>query len=225
MKRLLTVLGLVALVSCGGKGKEEKQAASSQQRDKYVVLMQAGDVYKRMEVSASRLRRFPFYFKLKDQNGRDVNLSDLKGKILVVGYIYTHCPDICPFITDNMKRVQKRINADPELKKRVVFLSITFDPKRDTPEAFKEYARLYKVDESNWYFLTGDTLTTDSIMKLMGIEYTIRPVPERNTYFIDHTDRIHVIDPNGFVRGYFVGSRANPDSVAHFVAQLVKGEI
>ncbi len=178
-----------------------------------------------MDVKAERLRRFPLYFTLKDQNGRDVKLSDLKGKILVVGYIYTHCPDICPFITDNMRRIQKEINADPSLKERVVFLSITFDPKRDTPEVLKEYAKLYKVDESNWYFLTGDTLITDSIMKLMGIEYTIRPVPERNTYFIDHTDRIHVVDQNGFTRGYFPGSRANVDSVVSFIRELAKGEV
>ncbi len=218
------MLGLVALASCGKRGKEEK-TASAPQRSKYVVMMQAGNVYKRMEVDANRLRHFPFRFRLKDQNGRDVNLANFKGKVLVVGYIYTHCPDICPFITDNMKRIQKRINSDPDLKGRVVFLSITFDPKRDTPEVLKEYAKLYKVDESNWYFLTGDTLTTDSIMKLMGIEYSIRPVPERNTYFIDHTDRIHVIDPNGFLRGYFVGSRAEPDSVARFVEQIAKGEV
>ncbi len=222
MRHLLVLLGLVALMSCGQGGKE-KETTSTPTKDKYVVMMQGGNVYRRMEVAADRLRRFPFEFRLKDQNGRDVKLSDFKGKVLVVGYIYTHCPDICPFITDNMRRVQKRINADPELKERVVFLSITFDPKRDTPEVLKEYAKLYKVDESNWYFLTGDTLTTDSIMKLMGIEYSVRPVPERNTYFIDHTDRIHVVDPNGFLRGYFVGSRAEPDSIAHFVAQVAKG--
>lgn len=212
------------MVSCGGKEKEEETSASPK-KGTYTVLMQAGNVYRRMEVNADRLRRFPFYFTLKDQDGREINLADLKGKVLVVGYIYTHCPDICPFITDNMKRIQRKINADPDLKSRVVFLSITFDPKRDTPPVLKEYAKLYKVDESNWHFLTGDTTITDSIMKLMGIEYSIRPVPERNTYFIDHTDRIHVIDPNGFVRGYFVGSRVEPDSVVRFVSEIAKGQV
>ncbi len=223
MRKTILLFGVLLIASCGGK-KEEK-ASSTPEKDTYTVLMQAGEVYRRMDVKAERLRRFPLYFTLKDQNGRDVKLSDLKGKILVVGYIYTHCPDICPFITDNMRRIQKEINADPSLKERVVFLSITFDPKRDTPEVLKEYAKLYKVDESNWYFLTGDTLITDSIMKLMGIEYTIRPVPERNTYFIDHTDRIHVVDQNGFTRGYFPGSRANVDSVVSFIRELAKGEV
>ncbi|NPB03889.1 MAG: SCO family protein [Thermotogae bacterium] len=223
MKRAVLFAAFIALVACGGK-KEEKVKEGTP-RDSYVVLMQGGKVYKRFEVPATKLRPFPYNFTLVDQDGKKINLKDLKGKILVVGYIYTHCPDICPFITSNMKKVQKIINSDPDLKSKVLFLSITFDPERDTPNVLKEYASLYKVDESNWRFLTGEKSITDSIMKLMGIEHTRRDVPERNTYFIDHTDRIHVVDQRGFVRGYFVGSQVDPDSVATLVRQLAKNQI
>ena len=163
-----------------------------------------------------------------NQNGDTVKLDDLKGKVLVVGYIYTHCPDICPFITSNMKKIQKLVNADPSLRSRVLFVSISFDPRRDKPEVLKEYATLYRVDTSNWIFLTGDRDVIDSLMKDLGIVVEVGPmdvevrtdtvggkvvVDTVYSYEIVHTDRIHVVDPNGNIVDYYKGSAADPEKV------------
>ena len=174
--------------------------------------------------------RFPYGkgYVLVNQNGDTVKLDALKGKVLVVGYIYTHCPDICPFITSNMKKIQKLVNSDPSLKDKVLFVSISFDPRRDKPEVLKQYATLYKVDTSNWIFLTGDRYTIDSLMKDLGIVVEVGPMDVEvrtdtvdgkvitdtiYSYEIVHTDRIHVVDPEGNIVDYFKGSEADPQKV------------
>ncbi len=182
--------------------------------------------------------RFPYGkgYVLLNQNGDTIKLDDLKGRVLVVGYIYTHCPDICPFITSNMKKVQRLVNSDPSLKDRVLFVSISFDPRRDTPEVLKEYARLYRIDTSNWIFLTGDRYTIDSLMKDLSIVVEIGPVsvevnadtvdgkPVMDTFYryeIVHTDRIHVVDPKGNIVDYFKGSEADPEKVLKAVKKAL----
>jgi protein SCO1/2 len=184
-------------------------------------------------------RDFPYGkgYVLVNQNGDTVRLDDLSGKVLVVGYIYTHCPDVCPFITSNMKKIQKLVNADPDLKRKVLFVSVTFDPRRDKPEVLKEYAKLYRIDTSNWVLLTGDRKTIDSLMKDLAIVVEIGPMDvqvETDTvdgkpvvdtvyrYEIVHTDRIHVVDPKGKITAYFKGSTVKPDEVFKAIKKVVK---
>ncbi|NPB04066.1 MAG: SCO family protein [Thermotogae bacterium] len=171
----------------------------------------------------NRAKEFPYGkgYVLVNQNGDTLRLDDLKGKVLVVGYIYTHCPDICPFITSNMKKVQKLVNSDKKLKENVLFVSITFDPRRDSASVLDQYAQLYRVDTSNWIFLTGDQRTIDSLMEDLDIVVEVGPIDvsinEKGdtvlSYEIVHTDRIHVVDPKGNIVAYFKGSGANAQDV------------
>ncbi len=176
-------------------------------------------MYKRVEVEREKLRKFPYDYTLVDQDGRTFPLERLKGKVLVVGYIYTNCPDICPFITDNMKKISKLVSNDPQLRERVMFVSITFDPKRDRPEVLRNYMKLYKIDPQNWVFLTGDTATISTLMDRLGIETIVQPKGE--TYIIAHTDRIHVVNERGEILAYFRGSDVVPDSVYAFLKRVI----
>ena len=90
-------------------------------------------------------------FDLVDQNGNEVNLTQFEGKIVVVTFVYTHCPDVCPAITYQMKRLADQLGDD--YGESVVFLSITVDPERDTPERLASFSSGYNA---SWQFLTVD---------------------------------------------------------------------
>jgi len=89
-------------------------------------------------------------FTLTDQNGNDVSLSDYEGKVIVVAFTYTHCPDICPVIESNMKYMKGELGDS--YGEDVVYLSITIDPLRDTPEVLANYVTNNGYD---WPHLTS----------------------------------------------------------------------
>lgn len=101
-----------------------------------------------------------------------MTLADLKGRAMVVTFIYTRCPipDFCPRMTENFVRLQKRIAATPELG-AVHLLSISFDPTYDTPETLRAYAREYDADLSNWTFATGDSTRIREFAEWFGVFY------------------------------------------------------
>jgi hypothetical protein len=78
-------------------------------------------------------------FTLTSQDGKEVALADLRGKVVAVTFIYTGCPDVCPLLTDKMARVQDELGA--VFGAKVAFISITLDPENDTPAVLRDYAR------------------------------------------------------------------------------------
>lgn len=164
-----------------------------------------------------------FSFKLIDQDGRQVDFPiEFEGKILVAGFIFTHCPDICPLTVNNMQLVQNAI-AKNGGGDDVVFVAVTFDPERDSVALLKKFAGLREINEKNFRFLTGDKKVTDSVMTVMRIV----AVPEDSTmiegdlsYFFSHTDRISLIDQRGFLRKEYSGSKANIEEIVNDIGKL-----
>lgn len=164
-----------------------------------------------------------FSFKLIDQDGRQVDFpTEFEGKILVAGFIFTHCPDICPLTVNNMQLVQNAI-AKQGGNKDIVFVAISFDPERDSVALLKKFAGLREINEKNFRFLTGDKKVTDSVMTVMRIV----AVPEDSTviegdlsYFFTHTDRISLIDQRGFLRKEYSGSKANIEEIVNDIGKL-----
>jgi protein SCO1/2 len=106
-------------------------------------------------------------FRLTDQNGDTVSLADLRGRAVLLDFIYTNCPGPCPILTGLHVALQRRL--DPALRPRVHFVSISLDPLRDTPFALREYASKRGADLSNWSFLTGDPSQVDAIIRAYGV--------------------------------------------------------
>src|SRR3989304_1571056 len=98
-------------------------------------------------------------FTLINQDGAGVSLRQFRGRLVILTFIYTHCPDICPLTTAKLVRVQNELKKRGWFGKKVVLLSMTFDPKRDTPAVMKAYAAKFKVDHAGWHFLSGDPAT------------------------------------------------------------------
>jgi protein SCO1/2 len=105
---------------------------------------------------------------LVTQDGKTVHFYDdlLKGKIIVLDMIYTHCVDACPLETARLVQVQKMLGD--KVGKDIFFYSITIDPKRDTPKVLKQYAENYHVGPG-WTFLTGKKDDIDTIAKKLGL--------------------------------------------------------
>ena len=93
-------------------------------------------------------------FVLTSQNGDRVSLSDFRGKVVAVTFIFASCTDTCPLLTAKMAEVQDELGAD--FGARIAFVSITTDPERDTPEVLKGYAEAFEANLAGWSFLTGE---------------------------------------------------------------------
>lgn len=147
--------------------------------------------------------------------------ADVRGKVVLIGYVYTHCPDICPIITFNMREIQQEF-ADRD---DFMLISISFDPQRDTPDVLRDYASNYRLDQQNWHLLTGNPQNVEAILKRLRIGTLKSPTrfTESGTpvYFIDHTDRVTLIDEKGQIRRNYPGSELNKEEVVNDIQKLL----
>lgn len=148
--------------------------------------------------------------------------SDYKGKILVIGFIFTHCPDICPITVHNIQRIQ--IEAAKQNIKNIQFAAVSFDPDRDTPSLLKKYGDMRKIDYSNWKFLTGERDTVLSLTKEMEIvavsSDTTYLKDGSKSYFFTHTDRISLIDKRNRLRKEYVGTAVDIQEIIKDIKSL-----
>jgi len=93
-------------------------------------------------------------FSLQDAEGRTVTLEGLSGNVLVLNFVYTSCPDVCPLHAEKIAEVQRMVNETP-MRDLIRFVTVTTDPARDTPEVMRDYGPAHGLDEVNWTFLTS----------------------------------------------------------------------
>jgi protein SCO1/2 len=142
-------------------------------------------------------------FFLTSQKGKPFGLHNHRGKIVLVSFMYTSCPDICPLITTNLRQVQKGLRSGE--RSSIFILSITTDPEIDSPPVLKSYAERYRVDFSNWSFLTGEEKRLAPVWKAFGVK-----VQKKARGLIDHTSLTALVDGKGIMR--FVYHGTSPDS-------------
>ncbi|AZN40086.1 SCO family protein [Paenibacillus albus] len=161
-------------------------------------------------------------FTLTDLDGKNVTLENTNGKVRVIYFFYANCPDICPPTTYLMTQVQDKLKASGNFGKDVEFMSITFDPKRDSLAAMKEFAGKFDIDASGWKFLREDSEEeTAQLMKNFGLGLAKDP----STNLFTHTDTITFVDKQGVVRKYLTGSideTQNADKITKVVDALLK---
>jgi protein SCO1/2 len=90
-------------------------------------------------------------FALVERSGRQITRADLLGKVWIVNFFYTECPDVCPLESTHMARLQHELAQAPDVR----LVSISVDPEHDTPEVLAEYASRYGADPERWLLLTG----------------------------------------------------------------------
>ncbi len=144
-------------------------------------------------------------FSLVERSGKKIRLGDLLGKVWIADLIYTHCTDTCPIQSAEMKSLQDKFAAAPDLR----LVSITVDPKRDTPAALRKYAARFGADPARWLFLTGDERAIYRLAQ-EGFHLAAAEIPkaERDgsgaTHL--HSPRFVLVDRAAEIRGYYAGT-------------------
>jgi protein SCO1/2 len=144
-------------------------------------------------------------FLLRDADGRTVKLTDFRDRIVVLNFVYARCPDVCPLHAEKIAEVQGMINATP-MRNLVQFLTVTTDPRSDTPDVLKTYGPTHGLEPSNWMFLTiGSDHGEDATRKLAEV-YGHKFVKTREGYQT-HGVVTHIIDRGSRWAGNFHGLR------------------
>ncbi|HEY6437740.1 MAG TPA: SCO family protein [Ignavibacteriaceae bacterium] len=148
--------------------------------------------------------------------------KNIIGQITVMGFIYTHCPDICPMTTHNMYLTEKVLKD--EGIDDVKFVALSFDPERDTPETLKNFAKIRNLDFNSWTLLTGEKNTIAELTKRFDVKAikTDEIIDEdgQPEYSMMHTDRISLIDTNGRLRKNYKGSTLNIEEIVNDIKTL-----
>ncbi len=145
---------------------------------------------------------------LQNQLGQTVSLDQLRGKVIIIDFFFTHCASICPTLTHNLHRMQDALNSKDETKRAdtnfVQFLSLTVDPAHDSVPVLKKYADRYGVNSDVWWMLTGPKKTIyDFALKELKLGLQDSVNVDSNFF---HTDYIALLDKDRVIRGYYHGT-------------------
>lgn len=154
-------------------------------------------------------------FRLTDFNGKPRTLADFRGKVVVMFFGYTQCPDVCPTALGAVAEAKRRLGADGA---HVQGVFVTVDPERDTPELLSNYVPAF---DPSFVGLYGDAAATERAAKEFKVLYRKVPGGTPETYTMDHSAGMYVFDRAGRLR-LFVGHGAGADALAHDLAELLR---
>lgn len=159
-------------------------------------------------------------FELRDAAGATVRLDGLAGQVVVLFFIYTHCPDVCPLHADRIALIQEMVNRTP-MRNSVRFMSVTTDPVRDTPDVLTEYGNAHGFDSANWTFLTARADDPEDVTRRLAQAFGHRFDRSADGTYQTHGIVTHVIDKFGRWRANFHGLRFEPINMVVFLNALV----
>ncbi len=134
-------------------------------------------------------------FTLTSHNGRSVSLSDFRGKIVVLVFGYTHCPDVCP--THLLTYAQALAQLPPEQAEAVQLLFVSVDPARDRPELLARYVPAFNPNFIGLTSTDGGEAETQAVMKLYGATAVKQPPQPNGFYSVDHSSATFLINRQG----------------------------
>jgi protein SCO1 len=152
-------------------------------------------------------------FKLRDQDGKTFHFASARGEVVLITFIFTTCPDVCPLLTANFAAIQRDLDRQNIADYRL--LSITTDPERDTPPVLKAYATRFNAQTERWSFLTGTRQDLAKIWKAFGVS-----VVKNQSGQIQHTTFTTVVDRQGNRRVDYYGDKWRDADVLADVQRL-----
>jgi protein SCO1/2 len=179
-----------------------------------VVACSPKPEFKNIDISGST--SFGKDFSLLDPDGKVRTLSDFKGKVVVMFFGYTQCPDICPTTLTEMQQVMALLGPQAD---RVQVLFVTVDPDRDTAAILKQYVPSF--DSRFLGLRPADEAALEKVTKDFKIYYKKVPGTSPNSYTIDHTAGSYAFDPEGRLRLYIKHAQG-PETLAHDLKELLK---
>jgi protein SCO1/2 len=157
-------------------------------------------------------------FEFRSQDNKRVRLSQFKGKVVAMTFIYTRCPlpDFCIRMSDYFARIQRALKQEPSLSGRWHLLSISFDTKHDTPEVLKKYGKNYGADFAHWDFLTADEQTIQKVTD--GFDMVVQ---NAEGGVINHNLRTAILDTKGHLVEIIISNEWKPEDVVAKMKKLM----
>ena len=183
----------------------------------------AGGVYWKHRLAAARPsvsepERRLTGFRLVERSGRAVDREEFRGRILVVNFVFSGCSLACFEVSRKMAELQALLAANP----RVQLVSISVDPRTDTPEVLSGFADRLKADPKRWTFLTGER---SEVYRVIETSFLPKAPPEAPSLIpgnFDRAERIVLVDAEGRIRRYFDGM--HPGAVSEILDAIVAME-
>jgi protein SCO1/2 len=154
----------------------------------------------------------PPAFSLTDQRGGTVGLAALRGKVVLLTFLYTHCPDVCPLTASNLNTMLRRLGPQ---RSDVEVLAVSVDPAGDTPQAVRSFVRAHGL-LPQFHYLTGSKPKLERIWR----EYHVSAVRNGDDELVDHTLYTMLVDRDGTARVLF-DATAGANALTHDVRQLL----
>lgn len=154
-------------------------------------------------------------FSLTDQKSRPFSLSQVRGKVVAIDFMYTSCqlPDFCLRLVNHFGVLQKRFGA--QLGRELVFLTVTFDPVRDRPDVLARYASRWNPDPDAWRFLTGPVAEVRRLLEMSGVSAF------GDEGLMDHSLKTLVLDCHGNLAAAVEGNRYSTDQLGDLLRAVV----
>jgi protein SCO1/2 len=173
--------------------------------------MSAKPSFKAVDITGAEYAR---ELALTDADGKPRTLADFKGKVTLVFFGYTQCPDVCPTTLAELAAVKRELGADGD-KLQGVFVSV--DPQRDTPEVLKAYVANF---DPGFVALSGTPDQIQAAAKNFKVFYAVVPGRTEGSYTVDHTAGTYVFDAQGRVR-LFVRYGSGTEALRHDLKLLL----
>ena len=154
-------------------------------------------------------------FSLTTQDNQPLAWADLRGKPVVLTFIFTTCRSACPVLTAKLVDIQRRLPA--EQKKILRFVAVSVEPAHDTPEVLKAYADNFGADLGAWSFLTGSPAVITDLARRYAVY--VKRQPDES---IDHTFLTSLIDRDGVIRVQYQGAQFDRDEFLADLRALVR---
>lgn len=154
-------------------------------------------------------------FELVDHNGKPRRLGDFHGKVVVMFFGFTHCPDVCPVTLAELAAAKRKLGADGA---RVQVLLVTVDPQRDTPQVLSRYVTAFDPD---FLGLSGSPQQIATVAREFKVVYQKVDGKQPDSYTVDHSAGTFIFDPQGRLRLY-VSYGQGAEVFAHDIALLLK---
>ncbi|MFN9450107.1 MAG: SCO family protein [Rubrivivax sp.] len=192
-----------ALSGCGDKAQQASAGSSAPP---------PASAFKGIDITGAN---YANALSLPDTEGRVRTLADFKGKVTVIFFGFTQCPDVCPTTLAELADVKRRLGPDGE---RLQGIFVTVDPDRDTPDLLRAYMKGF---DPSFVALRGDAQQTADTAKAFKVFYAKVPGKTENSYTIDHTAGSYLFDAQGRVR-VFTRHGTGADMLLHDLQQLLK---
>ena len=198
----LALLAALAASACGGGGGHEHGAAAS------VTVTGGSGRFAGGELDPPRPTPD---FTLTDQAGQKVSLADQRGKLVLLTFLYTNCPDVCPLITQNLNQALQMLGTERD---DVRVLAVSVDPEGDTPKSVDEYAKAHHL-LPEFHYLIGSRDELTKVWKAYDVA-AVASDPE----LVDHTAYTMLVDQSGEGRVIY-DSQVKAKDVVHDVRALL----